>query len=78
MHDNCRLPTNGVDKQYLKGLQSVTKFVGTVHDYADLTLSQLTLPSQCCFNASFSAHLPKQHCGRARYCKVFQQFCPGL
>ena len=34
-------------------LQSVTKFVGTVHDYTDLKLSQLTLPSQCCFNASF-------------------------
>ena len=34
-------------------IQSVTKFVGTVHDYADLMLSQLTLPSQCCFNASF-------------------------
>ena len=26
-------------------LQSVTKFVGTVHDYTDLKLSQLTLPS---------------------------------
>ena len=38
---------------YVKLLQSVTKFVATVHDYTDLKLSQLTLPSQCCFNASF-------------------------
>ena len=34
-------------------IQSVTKFVGTVQDYTDLNLSQLTLSSQCCFNASF-------------------------
>ena len=36
----------------LNDLQSVTKFVRTVHDYTDLKLSQLTLSLQWCFNAS--------------------------
>ena len=59
-------------------IYNLTKFLGTVNDYTDLKLSWLTLSSQCCLHTSFWAHLPKQHCGRARYYKVFQQFCPRL
>ena len=52
----------------------MTKFLGAVHEYTDMKLSRLTIPSQCCLYTSFSAHLAKLHCGGTRHCKVFQHF----
>ena len=52
----------------------MTKFVGTVHDYTDVKLSQLTLPSQCVLTRVSELNCQNNIVGGQEIVKCFNNF----